>query len=51
MHSLKLTDALFRAGRPYDFLVLPGFTHMVPDAVVQRALQERILAFFAEHLR
>jgi hypothetical protein len=23
---------------------------MVPDAVVQRALQERILAFFAAHL-
>jgi dipeptidyl-peptidase-4 len=51
MHSLKLTDALFRAGRPYDFLVLPGFTHMVPDAAVQRSLQERILAFFAEHLK
>jgi dipeptidyl-peptidase-4 len=50
MHSLKLTDALFRAGRPYDFLVLPGFTHMVPDAAVQRSLQERILAFFAAHL-
>jgi dipeptidyl-peptidase-4 len=50
MHSLKLTDALFRAGRPYDFLVLPGFTHMVPDAAVQRALQERILAFFTTHL-
>ena len=50
MHSLKLTDALFRAGRPYDFLVLPGFTHMVPDAAVQRALQERILSFFTAHL-
>ncbi|HLX10783.1 MAG TPA: DPP IV N-terminal domain-containing protein [Thermoanaerobaculia bacterium] len=50
MNSLKLTDALFRAGRPYDFLVLPGFTHMVPDAAVQRALQERIVAFFAAHL-
>jgi dipeptidyl-peptidase 4 len=50
MHSLKLTDALFRAGRPYDFLVLPGLTHMVPEATVQRRLQERILAFFAAHL-
>ncbi len=50
MNSLKLTDALFRAGRPYDFLVLPGFTHMVPDAAVQRALQERIVAFFAARL-
>ncbi len=51
MHSLKLTDALFRAGRPYELLVLPGFTHMVPDAAVQRSLQERILAFFAAHLQ
>jgi dipeptidyl-peptidase-4 len=51
MHSLKLTDALFRAGRPYDFLVLPGFTHMVPDAAVQRSLQERIISFFAAHLK
>jgi dipeptidyl-peptidase-4 len=50
-HSLKLTDALFRAGRAYEFLVLPGFTHMVPDAAVQSALQERILRFFAAHLQ
>jgi len=51
MHSLKMADSLFRAGRPYEFLVLPGFTHMVPDAVVQRSLQERILGFFAAHLQ
>jgi dipeptidyl-peptidase-4 len=50
LHSLKMTDALFRAGRTYEFLVLPGFTHMVPDATVQRALQERIVGFFATHL-
>ncbi|HVT60521.1 MAG TPA: DPP IV N-terminal domain-containing protein [Thermoanaerobaculia bacterium] len=49
-HSLKMTDALFRARRKYDFLVLPGFTHMVPDPVVQTALQERIIAFFTAHL-
>jgi dipeptidyl-peptidase-4 len=50
VHSLKLTDALFRAGRPYEFLVLPGFTHMVPDPAVQRSLEERILGFLAAHL-
>jgi dipeptidyl-peptidase 4 len=50
VHSLKLTDALFRAGRPYEFLVLPGFTHMVPDPAVQRTLEERILGFLAAHL-
>ena len=51
LHSLKMTDELFRAGRAYEFLVLPGFTHMVPDATVQRALQERIVGFFASHLK
>ncbi len=50
VHSLKLTDALFRARRPYEFLVLPGFTHMVPDPVVQRSLEERIMGFLAAHL-
>lgn len=50
VNSLKLTDALFRAGRPYEFLVLPGFTHMVPDPVVQRSLEERIMGFLAAHL-
>jgi dipeptidyl-peptidase 4 len=50
LHSLKLADALFRAGKSYEFLVLPGFTHMVPDAQVQTSLQGRILAFFTAHL-
>src|SRR5690606_23541120 len=31
LHSLKLANALFRAGRKFDFLPLAGFTHMVPD--------------------
>ena len=30
-HSLRLIDALFRAGKPVDFLPLNSFTHMVPD--------------------
>lgn len=50
MHSLKMTEALFRAGRPFEFLALPGFTHMVPDPVVTRSLYSRIAAFFVEHL-
>ncbi len=49
MHSLKMADALFRSGREYDFLVLPGFTHMVPDPVVTRSLYSRIAAYFLEH--
>ncbi len=50
MHSLKLCDALFRAGRTFEFLPLPGFTHMVPDAVVTARLYGRIVTFFERHL-
>ncbi len=49
-HTLKMADALFRAGRPYDLLVLPGFTHMVPEPVVTMRLYERIVRFFRDHL-
>jgi dipeptidyl-peptidase-4 len=51
LHSMKLCDALFRAGKPYDFLPLTGFTHMVPDPIVTQRLNQRIAAFFIEHLR
>jgi dipeptidyl-peptidase-4 len=50
MHSLKLCDALFRAGRDFEFLPLPGFTHMVPDPVVTARLYGRIMHFFERHL-
>ena len=49
-HSLKLCDALFRAGKPFEFLPLPGFTHMVPDPNVRRRLEDRIATFFMNHL-
>jgi len=50
MHSLKMADAMFRSGRHYEFLVLPGFTHMVPDPVVTRSLYTRIADFFEREL-
>ncbi len=50
MHSLKLCDALFHAGRPFEFLPLPGFTHMVPDPVVTERLYGRIVRFFERNL-
>lgn len=50
MHSLKMADVLFKNGKDYDFLVLPGFTHMVPDPVVTRSLYSRIAKFFLERL-
>jgi dipeptidyl-peptidase-4 len=49
-HSLELSQALFRAGKPFEMLPLAGFTHMVPDPVVKRALSRRVLEFFRSNL-
>jgi dipeptidyl-peptidase 4 len=49
-HALKMSDALFRAGKKHDFLPLSGFTHMVADPLVTQREYERILGFFHEHL-
>ncbi len=50
LHSLKLAKALFEAGRGFEFLPLSGFTHMVPDPLVARRLQERIVGFLKRSL-
>jgi dipeptidyl-peptidase-4 len=50
LHSLKMTEALFRAGKKFEFLPLAGFTHMVPDPDVTVRLNSRIAAFFKQHL-
>jgi dipeptidyl-peptidase-4 len=50
MHSLKMTEALFRSGRQFEFLPLAGFTHMVPDPEVTVRLQSRIVTFFKRNL-
>jgi dipeptidyl-peptidase 4 len=49
-HSLKLADALLRAGRPFEVLPLAGFTHRVPDPVVMERLWQRRAEFFHRHL-
>lgn len=49
-HTLKMHAALFKAGRPSELLVLPGFTHMVPDPHVSMRLYERIARFFRKNL-
>src|SRR5215470_7267151 len=46
LHSLQLSDRLFRAGRVHQFLPLSGYTHMVADPVMQEALERRIVEFF-----
>jgi dipeptidyl-peptidase-4 len=50
MHSLKMTEALFRAGKTFEFLPLAGFTHMVPDPEVTVKLQGRVVTFFKKNL-
>lgn len=49
-HTLKLSDALFKAGKKHDVLPLSNFTHMVPDPLVQERLWQRIADFFKAHL-
>jgi dipeptidyl-peptidase-4 len=49
-HTLKLANALFRAGKDFDLLPLPGLTHMVPDPVVTQRLWAKIATHFQKHL-
>jgi dipeptidyl-peptidase-4 len=49
-HTLKLTNALFRAGKDFDLLPLAGMTHMTPDPVVMERLYARIAGHFEKHL-
>lgn len=49
-HTLKLANALFREGKEFEVLPLPGLTHMVPDPVVMERLHARIAGHFRKHL-
>ncbi len=48
-HSLKLADALLRAGRRFEFLPLPGFTHQIGDATVRAEVWARTGRFLLSH--
>jgi dipeptidyl-peptidase-4 len=50
LHSLKLVDALFRAGKTFEFVPLPGYTHMVADSVGITQVNHRIVEHFRRHL-
>lgn len=50
LHTLKLSDALFKAGKPHAVLPLANFTHMVPDPLVTQREWERIASWFKETL-
>ncbi len=47
MHSLKMSNALFRAGKDHEFLPLSDFTHMVADPNVTK----RIIGYFQRQLQ
>jgi dipeptidyl-peptidase-4 len=49
-HTLKLSDALFRAGKKHQVLPLANFTHMVPEPLVTQRLWETVARFFEENL-
>jgi dipeptidyl-peptidase-4 len=49
-HTLRLADALFRAGKDFELLPLPGLTHMVPDPEVNQRLYGKIAGYFRQHL-
>lgn len=44
-HSIQLSDALYRAGKTFNFLPLLG-THMMSDPLLRLRLQTRIIEFF-----
>lgn len=49
-NTVKLTQALITAGRPYDLLLLPG-THLLSDPKLRAAVSEARAAFLASRLR
>jgi dipeptidyl-peptidase-4 len=50
-HTLRLTDALLRAGRDFEVMPLPAVTHMVTaDPTVYERFMTRSAAFFRKHL-
>ena len=49
-HSLRLADALVRAGRSFELAPLAGQTHRVHDVELFRRQWERIAEFFTRHL-
>lgn len=48
-HAVQLTQALFHAGRPFEFLPLLG-THLVSEPVERLRLETRVMEFIEHHL-
>jgi dipeptidyl-peptidase-4 len=49
-HTLRLTDALFRAGKDFDILPLPSLTHMASDPLVTERMWTKVAGYFQRHL-
>ena len=49
-HTLRLADALFREGRPFELLPVGGATHMVPDPIASMRVRQASVEFLARHL-
>jgi len=49
-NTVKLTQALINAGKPYQLLLLPG-THLLPDPLLRARVDEIRAAFLAENLK
>ena len=49
-NTVKLTQALVAAGKPYQLLLLPG-THQLPDPVLRARVDEARAAFLTENLK
>lgn len=50
VHSLRLADALFKAGREFEFLPLANTTHQLTDPAVVIPVWQRVASFFDRHL-
>lgn len=50
VHSLRLIEALFAAGRPFEFLPLAGSTHVLTDPPAVERLWKRVRDFFRTEL-
>jgi dipeptidyl aminopeptidase/acylaminoacyl peptidase len=48
--TMKMVEALTRAGKPYDLIVLPEINHH-PTGASQEYWLSRLFDYFAEHLR
>lgn len=51
LQAFKLTDALVRAGKPFDVTIYPGEQHAFVRARTWRDAFDRVEAFFDAHLR